>query len=289
MTDTVFRREFGERFFDTFWQFNPEAAINNGYYKAADRLIVPDAASRKRELAQLEKWLAQLRRIDPQSLSPNVRADWVLLENEFVSSVWAIDEYRSWQWNPAVYNVAEPFAILLSTEYAPLEERLRTVTGRRQDVPAFYEAARANIKTPTLEHTRLAIEQNRGALSVFAQAVHQQVADSKLSASERERSRAGCRPPAPRSKATSVGSRGWRSSSRTAAHRRVRSASGARSTRSASSTTSSPAILPRRCTRTRARRKSACSTRMSLLSDCCGRSISRTCRHRTTVSTRSGV
>ncbi len=95
--DARFARQFGERFFDTFWQFNPEAAINNGYYKAADRLIVPDAASRKRELAQLEKWLAQLRRIDPQSLSPNVRADWVLLENEFVSSVWAIDEYRSWE------------------------------------------------------------------------------------------------------------------------------------------------------------------------------------------------
>ncbi|HEU4531115.1 MAG TPA: DUF885 domain-containing protein, partial [Steroidobacteraceae bacterium] len=184
--DARLAREFGERFFDRFWQLNPEAAISSGYYKVADRLIVPDAASRKREREQLEQWLVQLRRIDPRSLSPNARADWVLLENEFVSSIWGIDEYRAWEWNPAVYNVAEPFAVLLGTQYAPVEQRLRTVTRRLQNVPAFYGAARANIRTPTREHTRLAIEQNRGALSVFGPELDRQIADSGLSASERE-------------------------------------------------------------------------------------------------------
>jgi hypothetical protein len=34
-------------------------------------------------------------------------------------------------------------------------------------IPAYYEAAKANIKNPTLEHTALGISQNLGGLSFF--------------------------------------------------------------------------------------------------------------------------
>jgi uncharacterized protein (DUF885 family) len=36
-----------------------------------------------------------------------------------------------------------------------------------QNIPAYYEAAKKNIKNPTKEHTQLAIDQNLGGLSVF--------------------------------------------------------------------------------------------------------------------------
>jgi uncharacterized protein (DUF885 family) len=183
--DRTFQRQFGEQFFDRVWQLNPAAGISVGYYKYADRLIVPDDAARTAELAQLERWSAQLNRIDPDALSPNVRADWALLDNSFKADRWFILEHRPWQWNPSSYNVADEFALLLSLEYAPRDERLRTFLDRLENVPAYYAAAQANIENPTREHTRLAIEQNRGALGVFGDDLNAQIAASKLTSAER--------------------------------------------------------------------------------------------------------
>jgi uncharacterized protein (DUF885 family) len=184
-TDAAFRRQFGDGFFDRLWQLNPDSAIASGHYKYADRLVVPDERARATRLEQNERWTRELHRIDPKSLSPNLRADWEILDNEFASTRWALTELRSWQWNPATYNVADPFALLTLLEYAPLEARLRTFLERLENVPAYYAAAKANVANPTREHTRLAIEQNRGALAVFGADLDALIAGSTLAAAER--------------------------------------------------------------------------------------------------------
>ena len=185
MSDDRFRRAFGEQFFDRFWQLNPDWAMSIGYYKYADRLVVPDAASRTEALTQLDRWLKDLRAIDPSTLSPAVRADRAMLETEFLAEKWAFEELRGWQWNPSVYNVAEPFALLRDLTFAPLDERLRLFSKRLERVPAYYAAAKANVENPTREHTQLAIEQNRGALAVFGPDLEHTLEMSGLSAAER--------------------------------------------------------------------------------------------------------
>jgi uncharacterized protein (DUF885 family) len=185
MTDARFRRAFGEAFFDRFWQLKPDWAIQIGYYKYADRLAVPDAAARQETLAQLDEWLAELREIEAAGLSPDVRADRAMLENELLADRWSLTELRAWQWNPSLYNVAEPFALLRDLTFAPLDERLRTFSRRMLRVPDYYAAAKANIADPTREHTELAIEQNRGALAVFGPDLEQTVEMSSLTAAER--------------------------------------------------------------------------------------------------------
>ncbi len=183
--DAQFRRDFGESFFAKWWRAHPDSAIENGYYGSADRVVVPDEHARASELEELQRWLAQLHRMDPKGLSPSVRADWVLLENVFEGERWELTEFRDWQWDPSLYNVADPIALLLSTEYAPLEERLRTVMKRLQGIPAYYAAAKASIKDPTPEHLELAIRQNRGALEVLGDSLAKQIEASKLGAAER--------------------------------------------------------------------------------------------------------
>ncbi len=184
--DTQFRRTFGEPFFARFWELNPDWAIASGYYEHADRLVVPDEISRAAVLGQTEQWLTELRRIDAANLSPTVRADWAMLENQLLAERWSLTELKAWQWNPANYNVAEPFALLVSLDYAPLDERLRTFAARLANVPAYYAAAKASVATPTREHTALAIDQNRGALDVFGPDLERTIATSGLSRGERE-------------------------------------------------------------------------------------------------------
>jgi uncharacterized protein (DUF885 family) len=182
--DVSFDKEFGDAFLDTYWALNPGSAIGVGYYKYADRLIVPDDKARADELAFIERSRARLHAIDPQGLSEARRADWAILDNEFAARRWQLNELREWQWDPSNYNVADPFAKILNTEFAPLDERLKIISRRLQAVPAYYAAAQRNIQRPTLEHTQLAIEQNRGALQVFDE-LQTRIEASSLSSSER--------------------------------------------------------------------------------------------------------
>ena len=173
------------RVLDEMWQEFPEMAVRVGNYKYADRLTVPDAAQRARSRAFYERQLAALALFDPQTLSASNRVDLELAKNRFERSRWEIDTFRAWQWQPSKYNVGGDFDLLLTTEYAPLDDRLRHVLARLDRVPAYYAAAKASISDPTLEHTDLAIRQNKGALAVFNGGLWKKVEASGLSAAEK--------------------------------------------------------------------------------------------------------
>jgi Bacterial protein of unknown function (DUF885) len=180
-----FQREFGASFLDRYWRLHSDDAIEAGYYKVADLLIVPDDNARADLLHFLQTALTRLQKIPEASLDIATRTDRAVLENQLQSEIWSLTKYRSWEWDPSSYNVADPFALLLNTEYAPLEQRLQAVLARLTNVPAYYAAAKLSIKNPTREHTQLAIEQNSGALDVFGPELEHQIAGSKLRESER--------------------------------------------------------------------------------------------------------
>lgn len=172
-------------FIEACWKQNPEAAIGAGYYKYADQLPAPDAAERGRGLAFAAEWLKRLGTFDEKHLDVQDRIDLALLRNQLEASRWYATEFKSHEWNPSEYNVAEAFGLILGTGYAPLDARLRTVATRLKQVPAYYAAAKANIHNPTPEHTQLAILQNKGALGVFGEDFRKQVDGSGLSAAEK--------------------------------------------------------------------------------------------------------
>lgn len=180
-----FQREFGASFLDRYWRLHTEDAIEAGYYKVADLLIVPDDKARANLLLFLQSALTRLQSIPEASLDIATQSDRAVLENQLQSEIWSLKQYRAWEWDPSSYNVADSFALLLSTEYAPLEQRLRAVLVRLANVPAYYAAAKGSIRNPTREHTQLAIEQNSGALEVFGAELEQQIASAKLRESER--------------------------------------------------------------------------------------------------------
>jgi uncharacterized protein (DUF885 family) len=180
-----FTRQFGSAFLDQYWRLHTDDAIRAGYYKVAGDLIVPDDRARAADLRFLRASLAALERIVPDTLDPATRTDRAVLENRLQGEIWYLTQFRDWEWNPSLYNVAEPFALLIATEYAPLEVRLRAFLARLANVPAYYAAAKSSTKNPTREHTQLAIEQNAGALEVFGPELDQQIAGANLTHSER--------------------------------------------------------------------------------------------------------
>jgi uncharacterized protein (DUF885 family) len=156
------------QFLTALWRIDPEAGIEVGKFDVAANLTIPDAATRAKRLAFTSDWLEKLNKVNTGQLSPSQRTDRALLVNKLEQDRWNLTTFREFEWNPALYNVAQPLDLILSTEYAAKPQRLRTILKRLANVPAYYQAAQASLVNPTHEHLQLAIAQAPGTLAVLA-------------------------------------------------------------------------------------------------------------------------
>jgi uncharacterized protein (DUF885 family) len=182
--DITFER-YTAKMLSAMWREFPEQGIGVGYYKYADKLTVPNANRRAKNLTFYNAQLSALAKFDATSLSASNQVDLRLIQNKFKSNIWHQSVFNHWQWQPSQYNVGNTLGVLLNTEYAPLAIRLRHVSARLDSVPAYYNAAQANISAPTREHTQLAILQNNGTLSVLDAKLLDKVAASTLTKAEK--------------------------------------------------------------------------------------------------------
>ncbi len=159
--------QLSHQFIEALWLLDPDAALYAGRYEQAAKLPLPDAATRARQLAFAEDWLQRFANVDEAKLSVNQRTDLAQLRNKLESDRFYLGSFREFEWNPAAYGVASALDLMLSTDYAPLPTRLRALSERIAAIPAYYRAAQASIKNPTLEHTQLAIRQAPGNVSVL--------------------------------------------------------------------------------------------------------------------------
>jgi uncharacterized protein (DUF885 family) len=172
-------------FVEKLWKINPSWASSVGYHKYDDVLIVPDAASRATELSFCKKELDTLKTFNVNSLTDANRTDYLMIQSYLKNTEWSIAQLKAYEWDPSVYNVSGLFADILGNEYDLLDNRLRSFYRKLIFVPAYYEAAKKNIKNPTLEHTALAIEQNMGGISVFETDLKEALAKSSISDGEK--------------------------------------------------------------------------------------------------------
>lgn len=177
---------FKSQFIEAFWRQNPEFASYQGYHKYDSLLVIPTAAQRLNDDAFAQKQLVALGTFTLDSLSPNNQIDLRLLRNELRAERWSADTLKSWQWNPASYNLGASVGDLLNGRHFPLNRRLRNISDKISHAAEFYAAAKATISNPTKEHTELGIKQNAGGLEVFGSALADSVRKSGLSEAEKK-------------------------------------------------------------------------------------------------------
>ncbi|WOH35758.1 DUF885 domain-containing protein [Thalassotalea fonticola] len=177
--------QFAKAFIEEFWRYNPGYAVYVGYYKYDDQLPVIDQQRINEEIAFTKERLAQLMAFDTNKLTANNASDYYILKNQMELQLFTAEELKSHQWDPSNYNVAGVFGVILNTDYKAKDERLRAIFRRMENIPAYYEAAKANITAPTIAHTELAIQQNKGAVSLFTDTIHAAMIESGLNETEK--------------------------------------------------------------------------------------------------------
>jgi len=165
----------------SLWVFALKAHIVADFLRIVQNRLLPVPLFYARRLCFYAAELAALAQFDATLLPADLGIDHKLLSNRLESMRWYLTEFKEWQWNPASYNAAGPIGLILNTPYAPEEDRLRTVMARLEQVPAFYQAARANISEPTAQHTELAVTQGSlGTLIPLGTNLQKRVSASNL-------------------------------------------------------------------------------------------------------------
>ncbi len=185
--DAEFSR-LADRFFDELvFRFDPVQGTYAGFHQYDALLPTGSRAEVDSQIAALKKWEMDVRNFDPRGLSAGAAADRELVLAQIQSQLLTLETIRPWEKNPDTYSSGVTNAVytIMSRNYAPAAERLKSVIARERLIPHVFTSARENLKNPPQVYTEVALEQLQGIVSFFQKDVplaFQQVTDARLAA-----------------------------------------------------------------------------------------------------------
>jgi uncharacterized protein (DUF885 family) len=162
---------FGDRMVDEVLKMNPTGATQLGEHRYDAQLPDVSAAGRAKQRAFAERSLAELAKFDPKKLSREHQVDAALLKDQLNYAIFTDERLQDWAWDPLTYTgpAGSAFDALMSREFAPLPDRLRSAIGRMEALPTFLRQSREALvpaRVPLI-HAQTAAKQNPGLNSLI--------------------------------------------------------------------------------------------------------------------------
>lgn len=176
-----------DSYFDTYFQFHPKEATAAGFHQYDGKLEDYSLASREGEISNLRAFAATFDRLDSRKLSAENAADLVFLESTIKARLLELQVLQMWRKDPNLYlsGVTDSIFLIIKRDFAPPEERLRSVIARERQIPLALTNARSNLLNPPKIYTQIALEEMAGIIDFFRKdvpAVFQSVTDAPLQA-----------------------------------------------------------------------------------------------------------
>ncbi len=150
---------------------SPVSATLIGDHRYDDRLDQVNRVGRESRRDTYMDFRRRLGKLDWDTLSRanQIDADLLLLDVE--SSLWNMETFAEWAWNPMIYvNLAGSSIYgLMARDFAPIATRLENAAARLEELPRFFRQARGAIdpaRVPKI-HVETAIQQNPGLTSII--------------------------------------------------------------------------------------------------------------------------
>jgi uncharacterized protein (DUF885 family) len=162
-------RQFVDDYFESRFLDRPTESTAAGLHDR-DRQLEDLSENRiHARIIDLKRQLGALLAIDRKGLSFDEAIDAEFLEGQIRAELLDLDTLQTWKTNPMGYVSLSGRAIdvLIQRDFAPAQERLRSVIARLKRIPAIHQAARANVENPPKEFTDLAIRMAAGSVGFF--------------------------------------------------------------------------------------------------------------------------
>ncbi len=174
-----------DQYFDFYFPFHPTQATQSGFHQYDSKLDDFSAAARNREIAGSKDFLNKFAAVDRSKLPPDTAADLDWIVSSIHSDLLELENIQMWRKDPDSYTsgVTNSVFVLMKRNFAPPEERLRSVIERERQLPAALESARRNLQNPPRIYTDIALEQLPDETEFFRNDVPQafsEVKDAKL-------------------------------------------------------------------------------------------------------------
>jgi uncharacterized protein (DUF885 family) len=174
-----------DQYFDSYFATNPTNATQSGFHQYDAKLEDYSAAARKREIAELKDYLAKFEKLDRANLPADSAADLGWIKSSIHGNLLELETIQGWKKDPDTYTAGVTNAIFLvmKRNYAPPEDRLRSVIARERQFPKVFAAARVNLLNPPRIYTEIALEQLPDVIDFYRKDVPEafsQVKDAQL-------------------------------------------------------------------------------------------------------------
>lgn len=156
-------------FIESYLRMYPEEAtiLGDHRYDSSMNDYSADGVERAIDLRSL--YLDSLKTIKVEELSPANRIDYDIFQQNLEKELFALRDLRGWENNPLTYNVGNAIFNLVAREFAPLQERMKSIEGRLKAIPRILEDAKKNLRNPPSIHTQTAIQQNDGIVTLLTE------------------------------------------------------------------------------------------------------------------------
>lgn len=144
-TDKAFR-QLSEEFLSGYLSWRPLTAVYLGLHEYDGKAPDWDLESVKQELHRLKEYDEKLDSLDRDSMSPETYYDFRILRSGILNEIFSIEDMGSYTKNPMTYAGALDVNIYIKRDFAPFEERVRSLIAIEESAPALFANARANLE-----------------------------------------------------------------------------------------------------------------------------------------------
>src|SRR5713226_3654784 len=184
--------ELLDTYFEDYFKTNPSQATGVGFHQYDSQLEDFSAAAHQENRRKLLTYLAEFEAIGPRTLSQSDRDDREIMIASIHSLLLEEERVRMWRRNPDAHSGAVTGSIfaLIKRDFAPADERLRSVIEREKQIPRALQQARQVLSNPPKIYTDIGIEQLPGNIDFFQNTVTDAFKELKNSALRNEFKRA---------------------------------------------------------------------------------------------------
>ena len=172
--DAIFA-ELSAHWIEDRFEMSPVYATALGDHRFDAEIDDLGAEARRAGLEFGQTMLAELNAIDAAALSRDNQVDALILRNQIEFDLWNLQTSEDWAWDPQVYSQLAGGAIysLMARDFAPINERLASVTLRIEKLPQLYLQMRENLdpKRVPKVHAETVSRQHAGVLSLIDEMV----------------------------------------------------------------------------------------------------------------------
>jgi len=164
-----FRTLADQYFSDTVFHFGPTGATELGFHQYDTKLEDYSRAGADAEIAALKEYEWKFDDFPAAGLDESTLGDLAIMRDNVRAGLLELETIRGWEKNPDNYSsgITNSAFVLMERDFAPVDERLRSLIARERQMPAVFAAARENLKNPPRIYTEIALEQLPGIVDFF--------------------------------------------------------------------------------------------------------------------------